>query len=85
MSGDRFALMAEDLRGPAEMAETITPSANPLPHITKRIWVGGAGNVTLTTKGGTSVTYSAVPAGTYLQVRAVAVTAATATNLIAEY
>jgi hypothetical protein len=85
MSGDRFALMAEDLRGPAEMVATITPSANPLPYITKRIWVGGAGNVTLTTKGGTSATYTAIPAGTYLLVRAAYVTAATATNLIGEY
>jgi len=85
MSGDRFAGMGEDLLGPSTNAEPIVPAAGLLPHVTKRIWVGGAGNITLTTLGGQSVTYTGVPAGVYLNVRASRVTAATATNLIAEY
>lgn len=57
---------------------------------TQRIWVGGAGNVKVDTVGGqTGVVYTAVPAGSYLTIRATKVystsNGTTATNLVAEY
>jgi hypothetical protein len=86
--GDPFAGTGNDLLGPAQNAAAVTPSdtAN-LPTCCKRLWVGGAGNVELTTVGGSTVIYTAVPAGTYLQVRALQVfaTLTTATNIVAEY
>ena len=85
---DRYNGCGDDLLGPASMAADVTPSdSTPLPIASKRLWVGGAGNVSLVTTGGVSVTYAGVPAGTYLNVRAAQVnaTGTTATNIIAEY
>jgi hypothetical protein len=84
---DRFP-GAEDLLSPAYNAAAVTPSNTAfLPAVSKRLWVGGAGNVQLVTAGGQTVIYAAVPAGTYLNVRATQVlaTSTTATNIIAEY
>lgn len=58
----------------------------------KALWVGGAGNVTVQTPGGygqggsgspSTITFTAVAAGTLLPVETVQVTAATATNMVA--
>ncbi len=49
------------------------------------LWVGGAGNVTLTTIGGESVTITAVPAGTLIPIACLHITAATASAIIALY
>ena len=84
---DRFP-GAEDLLSPAFHAGGVTPSDSAqLTFVSKRLWVGGAGNVQLITAGGEAVTYVGVPAGTYLTVRAVQVkaTGTTATNIVAEY
>lgn len=85
---DRFGGASEDLLGPATKAVAVTPNdANDLAYVAKRLWVGGAGNVTLITLGGDTVEYASVPAGTYLNVRAsrVKATGTTATNIVAEY
>ena len=85
---DRYAGSGDDLLSPASMAAAVTPSDSAaLPVASKRLWVGGAGNVTVVTVGGSTVTYTGVPAGTYLQVRAnqVKATGTTATNIVAEY
>ena len=85
---DRYLGSGDDLLGPASMAADVTPSDSaPLPIASKRLWVGGAGNVSLVTTGGVAIIYSGVPAGSYLQVRAAQVnaTGTTATNIIAEY
>lgn len=85
---DRYAGSGDDLLAPASHAAAVTPSDTlALPFASKRLWVGGAGNVKLTTVGGDTVTYTAVPAGTYLQVRAAQIfaTLTTATNIVAEY
>jgi len=87
-SNDRYAGMGDDLLSPASQAAAVTPSNSVnLPTASKRLWIGGAGNVALVTVGGASVTYNNVPAGTYLYVRAAQVlaTGTTATNIIAEY
>jgi hypothetical protein len=68
---------------PAHDASTVTPSASELSKPAKALYVGGAGNVTVTTLGGNSVTFTAVPAGTVLPISCSHVTAATATNIVA--
>jgi hypothetical protein len=87
-SNDRYAGSGDDLLAPASDGAAVTKSdtAN-LPVASKRLWVGGAGNVALVTVKGTTLTYTAVPAGTYLYVRAQQVlsTGTTATNIVAEY
>jgi hypothetical protein len=85
---DNYAGMGDSLLSPASWAAAVTPSNTvALPIASKRLWVGAAGNVALVTTGGSTVTYTAVPAGTYLQVRAAQVlaTGTTATNIVAEY
>ncbi len=86
-TNDRYEGDGDDLLSPASEAAAVTPSDTvALPVASKRLWVGGAGNVKVLTTGGSTVTYTAVPAGTYLQVRAAQVfaTGTTATNIIAE-
>ncbi len=46
------------------------------------LYVGGAGNVTVTTIGGDDVTFNAVPVGTILYVQVLAVKASTTATLI---
>jgi hypothetical protein len=85
---DRYAGSGDDLLAPASDGAAVTPSDTvPLATASKRLWVGGAGNVTVITVRGTTLTYTSVPAGTYLQVRAqqVKATGTTATNIVAEY
>ena len=84
---------------PARFATAIVPSdtaavaIGPGSKYAKRIYIGGAGNVTLITAGdnsngglGTPVLYEAVPAGTYLnvQVRQVMNTGTSATYIVGE-
>lgn len=85
---DRYAGTGVDLLGPADLAAAVTPSdTENLPIASKRLWIGSVGNVKLTTVGGSTVTYLAVPSGTYLLVRAqqVFATDTTAEDIIAEY
>lgn len=85
---DRYANCGDDLLSPASHAATVTPSDTvDLPVASKRLWVGTLGDVTVITVGGDTVTYPAVPAGTYLHVRAARVkaTGTTATIIVAEY
>lgn len=67
---------------------TVTPSdATTFARCTQAIYVGGAGNVSVVPSGNTlaTVTFTAVPAGTTLSVRAVKIksTGTTATNIVA--
>lgn len=85
---DRYAGSGDDLLGPASHAAAVVPNDGAdLPTASKRLFVGGAGAVTLVTVGGDTVTYMSVIAGAYLQVRAARVkaTGTTATAIIAEY
>lgn len=52
-----------------------------------RIYVGGAGNVAVVTSLGTAVTFTAVPAGSYIDVLVsqVKATGTTATSMVAIY
>jgi hypothetical protein len=78
----------EDLLAPAQHAAAVVPSdSSTLAFVTKQLYVGAAGNVTVIMADGTSVTYTAVPAGSYLRIRVAQVkaTGTTATNLVAEW
>ena len=85
---DPYANVGSDVLGPARNAAAVVPSDSAdLPNASKRLWVGTGGAVALVTVGGDTVTYTAVPNGTYLQVRAARVksTGTTASNIVAEY
>lgn len=85
---DPFLGCSSDPLGPAVHAAAVTPSdTNELPNYSKRLWVGGVGNLTLITVGGETVTYPSVPAGTYIEARAkqVKATGTSAINILAEY
>jgi len=86
---DRYAGMGDDLLSSASYAAAVTPSdIEQLPYASKRLWIGGAGNVTVITVGGQTVEYAGVPAGTYLPVRVVQVMATGTTAdipIVAEY
>jgi len=85
---DIYAGSGNDLLSPASNAAAVTPSdTNDLAFASKRLWIGGTGAVKVNTVGGSTVTYTGVPAGAYLNVRAsrVFATGTTATNIIAEY
>lgn len=86
-TADRYP-QSDDLLSPASDGAAVTPSDSvALVVPSKRLWIGGAGNVTLVTVRGTVLTYTGVLAGTYLSVRAqqVKATGTTATNIVAEY
>lgn len=67
----------------ADTAQAITTS-DTAPNVFTRIYVGGAGNLKVTTESGNVVTFSAVPVGTVLPIRTSLVwaTGTTATNLV---
>ena len=54
--------------GPATKAYTITPADSELTDWLRAIYVGGAGNVKVTTTSDDAVTFSGVPAGTVLPI-----------------
>ena len=67
----------------ADTAAAITPS-DTAPNVFSRLYVGGAGNLKITTENGDAVTFSAVPVGTVLPIRTSLVwaTGTTATLII---
>jgi len=67
-------------------AAAVTPSDSAdLAYTTKGLWVGGVGNVKVTMAGGDAVTFTAVPAGTFLPISVSRVwsTGTTATLMLA--
>jgi len=81
---DRFDSHETGLNSPADDGFDITPGASELAVCARAVYVGGAGDVEITTAKGTTLVFSSVPAGTTLPVRAsyVLATNTTATNLI---
>ena len=69
---------------PAAHAATITPDDdNDLSENTRGIYVGGTGDLVVITVGGETITFSDVPAGSLVPIRASRVLeSTTATNLV---
>lgn len=71
---------------PSGDADTVTPGTQ-LGGFSRALYVGGAGNVVVTMRGGGNVTFFSVPAGSILPIstRLVVASGTTATNIIALY
>lgn len=69
---DKFGNSSDSATSPARLTFDITPHAtNALPAVTKGIYVGGGGDITLRSIDGAADTlFKAVPQGTILDVRA---------------
>ncbi len=70
----------------ARDAKSVTPSdSTDLPYAAMALYVGTGGNIQLTTMGGTTLTFSNVQGGSYLNVQTCRVwyTSTTASNIIA--
>lgn len=70
----------------ARNAYAVTPDDNNnMPNAGYCFWIGGAGNLKVTTVGGQTVTFSGIPAGTVLNIQAVKVfsTGTTASLILA--
>lgn len=83
---DNFASYQPSLDGPADHAAAVTPSdSTDLTTSARALFVGGAGNVKVTTVGGDTVTFTGVTAGSWLPVRCSRVwsTGTTATTITA--
>ena len=85
---DNFASFFTELNSPAQDAFAVSKSdsAN-LTFATRALYVGGGGNVAITTVKGANVTFANVPAGSLLPVRAIKVlsTGTTATLIVGMY
>lgn len=83
---DDFSTFNTGLDSPYGHAAAVTPhDTNELSNVTRAIYVGGAGNLKVTTVNGEDVTFNSVPAGTVLRIRTKKVfsTGSTATNIVA--
>ena len=79
-----------NLRGsnPAENAAAVTPNDSAdLSNTARALYVGGGGNVKVTTAGGDTVTFVGIVAGSIIPVRVVRVFSGstTATNIVSIY
>lgn len=85
---DKFQHFASVLDSPSTDGFAVTPDDNTdVEFITRYLYIGGAGDVSLVTKGGSTLTFSGLTAGTLLPVRVsrVMATGTTATNILALY
>ena len=85
---DSFSSSMPGLSSPGANAFAVTGNDSAdLSFATRGLYVGGAGDVKLTTVGGNTVTFAAVPAGAVLPVRAARIfaTGTSATNLVGLY
>jgi hypothetical protein len=82
---DLFANMAASLDSPYEGgfdASALESDTVALPFVTRALYVGGLGDISVTMKDGSVVLFTAVPAGTLLKVRATHLRAATTATLV---
>ncbi len=82
---DRYKNTSTGLSSPALDAFAITPNdATDILEVTRALYVGGSGDITLVTKGGTQVTFVGISAGAFLPIRAsrVLATGTSSTNIV---
>lgn len=85
MATDRFRALPEHLISSSEVYEVVVPSDTAdLTYLSRELRIGGAGNLTVLRKDGTSVLFTGVVAGEHLHIRAARVmaTGTTATNIV---
>jgi hypothetical protein len=85
---DEFAGRNTSIDQPATNGFAITPhDTNELDYVTRAFYVGGGGDVKLTTSGGDTITLAGVAAGEIVPIRAKLVfsTGTTATDMIGLY
>ena len=85
---DPFASSTPSAMSPIENGYAVTPAdGSDQPQVTRALWVGGAGDVAVITRGGNTITFSGVAAGTLIPVRTTRVlaTGTTATNILGLY
>ena len=72
---------------PAYRAFEITPGPNDLPHVTRAIYISGAGDVRVLTIGDDDVTFAALAVGVihWVRVKRVMATGTTAPGIIGLY
>jgi hypothetical protein len=81
---DAFASHATPLTGPADSAAEVTPGASALAFVTRGIYVGGTGDLTVTMLGGGDVTFVDIAAGVTHPIRATHILgSSTATDIVA--
>ena len=86
MPEDSYHKFGDGLEAPALEADPVTPDdSNDLVSVTRALYIGGTGNVTVRMKGKTtSVTFVAVPVGILpIRVDRVLVSGTTATSIVA--
>jgi len=85
---DQFSAHATSLESPASGAKTLIPSDSmDLSHVTRAIYVGSGGDLTVTMKEGGNATFKNMVGGTVIAIRVVRVLAAgtTATDIVGMY
>lgn len=83
---DKFQIHRSMLTSPASEGFNITPSDDDdLAFVSRMIYIGGAGNVSVVLSSGSEITLNGVISGTVLplRVKKVNATGTTATNLVA--
>lgn len=69
-AADGFSSYKTPLDGPADDAAAVTPSDSvDLANVSRGLYVGTGGDLTVITKGGTTILFKAVPSGTLLPIR----------------
>lgn len=84
---DNYAGFSAALTSPLIGAEEVTPSDDDdLAHVSRSIWVGTGGDLTVTMAGGQTVTYAGLPAGLYpFRVSRIHATGTSADDIVAAW
>ncbi len=82
---DPFALHPSLLDSPASRAVAVTPSdSTNLTEVSRGLWIGGGGSISVVMLGGGTVSFTGIAAGTLLPIRVSRVnqTGTTATGIV---
>ena len=82
---DRFQNTSSGIDGPAMDGFAITPDdLNDIAEVTRALYIGGAGDITVITKTGSQITFNGLNNGSILPVRVsrILATGTTASNIV---
>lgn len=81
---DDFLHNSPGLDSPADDAAAVTPhDTNDLDHVSRALWIGTAGNVSVVTKNGSTVTFPNASGWMPIRASRVRATGTTATDIVA--